>query len=161
MTSFAAKNVVITGAASGIGRLLAKRLAERAAHVILWDIDDAGLKSIAAGLREDGGRVSSYRCDVSDRRAVYDTARRVMAKSGPVDVLINNAGVVSGGFLHQATDDEIERTLNVNTLALFWTTRAFLPGMMERNTGHIVTIASAGASSRAPTGSRSRHATTR
>lgn len=144
MTAFAAKNVVVTGAANGIGRLLAQKLAERAAHVILWDIDDANLKSLAKELRGKGGRVSSYHCDVSDRQAVYDTARRVVAKAGPVDVLINNAGVVAGKFVHEATDAEIEHTFGVNTLALFWTTRAFLPEMMERNSGHIVTIASAG-----------------
>lgn len=144
MTSLAAKNVVVTGAASGIGRSLAERLAARAAHVILWDIDDPSLKALAQRLREEGGRVSSYHCDVSDRAAVYDTARRVVAKTGPIDVLINNAGVVSGAYLQELSDADIERTFGVNALAPFWTTRAFLPDMIEHNSGHIVTIASAG-----------------
>lgn len=144
MTSLAAKNVVVTGAASGIGRLLAERLAARAAHVILWDIDDPSLKTVARKLRERGGRVSSYHCDVSDREAVYATARRVVARTGPIDVLINNAGVVSGVYLQKLSDAQIERTFGVNALAPFWTTRAFLPEMIERNSGHIVTVASVG-----------------
>jgi all-trans-retinol dehydrogenase (NAD+) len=144
MTSLAARNVVVTGAASGIGRALAERLAARAAHVILWDIDDPSLKSVVQRLREGGGRVSSYHCDVADRAAVYDTARRVVAKTGPIDILINNAGVVSGKYVHELSDAEIERSFAVNALAHFWTTRAFLPEMIERNSGHIVTIASAG-----------------
>lgn len=143
MTTFAAKNVVITGAASGIGRLLAERLAADAAHVILWDIDDARLKELADRLRGRGGRVSSYRCDVTQREAVYSTARRVLERSGSVDILINNAGVVTGKLLLDASDEEILHTFEVNALAPFWTTRAFLPAMIERDSGHIVNVASA------------------
>ena len=62
---------------------------------------------------------------------------------GPVDVLVNNAGVISGQLLSELTDEAIERTLAVNTLALFWCTRAFLPAMVERRRGHVVTLASA------------------
>lgn len=143
MTTFAAKNIVITGAASGIGRLLAERLAADAAHVILWDIDDARLKELADRLRGSGGHVSSYRCDVTQREAVYSTARRVLERSGSVDILINNAGVVTGKRFMESSDDEILHTFQVNALAPFWTTRAFLPAMIERDTGHVVNIASA------------------
>jgi all-trans-retinol dehydrogenase (NAD+) len=144
MTQLAAKNVLITGAASGIGRLLTEKIAAEQAHVILWDIDGPGLKELSEGLKLQGYRVSSYRCDVSDRESVYSRAARILEAHGGIDVLINNAGIVTGKPLLEASDEEIERTFRINTLALFWTTRAFLPTMMERNGGHIVTIASAG-----------------
>ena len=138
------RNVLITGASSGIGRLLAQKIAARGAHVILWDIDEGGLHELAAGLQQPGHRASVYRVDVSDRQAVYRAAGQVLAEAGPVDVLINNAGVVSGAPVLEASDEQVERTFDVNILAHFWTVRAFLPAMVERNSGHIVTIASAG-----------------
>lgn len=70
-------------------------------------------------------------------------AARTLAESGAIDILINNAGIVSGKNLLDISDGEIERTFQVNTLALFWTVRAFLPSMLERDSGNIVTMASA------------------
>jgi all-trans-retinol dehydrogenase (NAD+) len=82
-------------------------------------------------------------CDVSDRDAVYRQAAALTAAYGPVDVLINNAGIVSGKTFLETPDEKMLQTMNVNTLAHFWTGKAFLPSMLERNSGHIVTIASA------------------
>ena len=65
------------------------------------------------------------------------------AAAGDVDILVNNAGIVSGQPLLELTDGQIERTFAVNTLALFWTTRRFLPAMKDRGSGHVVTVASA------------------
>ena len=144
MTVLAGKNVLITGAANGIGRLLAQKIAAENAHVILWDIDGQALRDLSKQIKDEGYRSSSYRCDVGDREAVYARAERVLEQCGSVDVLINNAGIVTGKPLLATSDEEIERTFRINTLALFWTTRAFLPAMVGRNTGHIVTIASAG-----------------
>ncbi len=145
MTDLAGKNVVITGAASGIGRLMAQKIAARGARVILWDINLAGLEALAEQLERWGYRAAAYQqCDLSDRGEIQDTARRVIAEQGAVDVLINNAGIVSGKPLLEISDEAIERTFKINTLALFHTTRCFLPGMMEKRAGHIVTVASAG-----------------
>ena len=139
MTDLRHKSVLITGAASGLGRLLTHKIASEGAHVIAWDIDEHGLDD----LRTEVDGISTYQCDVSDRAAVYAAAEKVLANQGPVDVLINNAGVVTGKPVLEATDDEIRRTFDINTLAHFWTVRAFLPAMIERNAGHIATIASA------------------
>jgi len=144
MTAFEDRRILITGAASGLGRLMATRFAEAGAHLVLWDIDQAGLASVAATLAAYRGTVASYRCDLSDRTAIAATARRVLGEQGPVDILVNNAGVVSGKPLLDVSDEHIERTFAVNTLALFWVTRAFLPAMIAQERGHIVTIASAG-----------------
>ena len=143
MTTISSKHVLITGSASGIGRLLAEKMSALGAHVSMWDIDEKCLAGAAAGICAGGGLVREYCCDVSDRDAVDRLAVQTMAEGGPVDILVNNAGVVSGRPLLELTPEQIERTLKVNVLALFWVTRAFLPSMIERGSGHVVTMASA------------------
>ena len=80
---------------------------------------------------------------MSRRERVYAVAEETRAAAGGVDVLINNAGVVSGRSLLDIPDEKIEATFAVNTLSLFWVTKAVLPDMLRRGEGHIVTIASA------------------
>ncbi len=143
MTSFTGRTVVVTGAASGIGRLMALGAARRGASVVLWDIQDQPLHRVAAEIEEVGGSACAYRCDVGDRLAVKRVADDVHRDGHRIDVLVNNAGVVAGHRFLDLTDEDIERTFEVNALAHFWTTRAFLPEMIERGSGHIVTIASA------------------
>ena len=146
MTDVDGRVVLITGAASGIGRLLAGELAWRGARLVLWDLDTERLADVRSDIAALIGREPAvYGCDVSDRHAVADTAARVRAEVGEVDVLVNNAGVVSGRYLVDLPDEKIEQTFAVNTLALYWTTKAFLPSMIDRGRGHIVTIASAAA----------------
>lgn len=146
MTEFLAKSVVITGAASGIGRLMAIAIADQGGRLALWDIDNAGLERVRDEINgaSASADVVCVQCNLADRESVSHAATQTIAALGTVDVLINNAGVVSGKDLLEVSDEQIELTFAVNTLALFWTTRAFLPAMLERNSGHIVTIASAG-----------------
>lgn len=143
MTTISTRHAVITGAASGIGRLVAGRMAALGASVSLVDIDEAGLLRAASELSAAGANVHTAVCDLGDRTAIAQATDGIVREAGPVDILVNNAGVVSGRLLLDLTDEQIERTFRVNTLALFWTTRAFLPGMIERDLGHIVTVASA------------------
>jgi all-trans-retinol dehydrogenase (NAD+) len=143
MTAFRDNTVLLTGAASGLGLLMARRMGAEGARLVLWDVNAAGLETARADLARSGVRVATYACDLSDRDAIAATAARTLAEQGTVDILINNAGIVSGKTLLDASDADIERTFAVNSLALFWTTRAFLPGMLARDRGHIVTIASA------------------
>ena len=149
MKSVDNKRVLITGAASGIGKLLALRLADRGAGLVLWDIDKAGLDAAEAELVAAGHSATTFVCDLTDQQEIAAVATQTLA-DGPIDILINNAGIVSGKRLLDLSDQEIERTFEVNTLALFWTVRAFLPPMLEQDSGHIVTIASAGGLSGAP-----------
>ncbi len=144
MTGYAGKNVLITGAASGIGRLMALRIAREGGCLILWDVNAAGVDDVRREIAAAGGTASAYVCNLADRTAIAAVAARALADVGHVDVLVNNAGIVSGKTLLEASDEAIERTFDVNVLALFWTTRAFLPGMIARDSGHVVTIASAG-----------------
>ena len=144
MSEISGANVLITGGASGIGRLMALKVARLGATVIVWDINQANLDATLEALQSASGRSHHGAiCDVSNRADVNEQARRVIADVGGIDILINNAGVVSGQPLLEISDASIERSFGVNTLASFWTTRAFLPKMIEQNRGHVVTIASA------------------
>ncbi|GIV61686.1 MAG: putative short chain dehydrogenase/reductase [Rhodothermaceae bacterium] len=144
MPDFDNQHILITGAASGIGRLMALLFAREGATILAWDVDAVGLAALQEALAEYPGRHATYGVDLTDREAVYATARQVLDAYGRVDVLVNNAGIVSGKPLLDTPDEAIERTFAVNTLALYWTTKAFLPAMIAHGRGHVVTIASAG-----------------
>ena len=144
MTTLAGRTALITGGASGLGRLLGAEFARRGSRVILWDIDEARLQNTTEEIRGmSGGRCSGYLCDVTDAHAVRDTAGQVLSDVSEVDILVNNAGIVTGAPLLELPDERIEATFRVNVFPLYWVTKAFLPGMVARGRGHVVTIASA------------------
>lgn len=144
MADFSNKITLITGGGCGLGRLIALKMAARGSRVVLWDIDDDSLATVADELAESGYKAATYHCDVSDREMVDDIAEKVRNEVGKVDILINNAGVVSGRPFLECSDEQLKRTMAVNIMAHFWTVKAFLPDMIKSNSGHIVTIASAG-----------------
>jgi all-trans-retinol dehydrogenase (NAD+) len=144
MTDLRGRITVVTGGAAGIGRLLAMELAARGAIPVLWDLDGERLTAVGDEVRNlIGTKAWHYVCDVRDGEAVAATAGRVRAEVGDPDIVVNNAGVVSGGLLLDIPDEDIRRTFEVNTLALYWVTKAFLPAMVAQNRGHVVTVASA------------------
>jgi short-subunit dehydrogenase len=144
MSEIAGRHVLITGGASGIGRLMALELASLGARLSVWDIDAAKLGAVAAEIDARGRETAhGFVCDISRRERVYAVAAETRAAAGPIDILINNAGVVSGRALLDIPDEKIETTFAVNTLGLFWVTKAVLPDMIRANRGHVVTIASA------------------
>jgi len=143
MTLLKYKNVLITGGAGGIGHLVAEEMAESGATVILWDLNKDALKKAAKSIKDKGGRVYTHVCDVTDSKAVYKKIEQVKRDCGNVDILINNAGVVTGKAFWDLTDEDIQTTMDVNVMAMFWTVKAVLPDMIEANSGHIVTISSA------------------
>jgi len=136
-------NVLITGGASGIGRQLALRFARGKAVVILWDINEQGLIKVSEEIKKEGGDVHTYKVDLSSREEIYRIADAVKEDVGKVDVLVNNAGIVSGKNILEVSDKMAQLTLDVNTAAHFWTVKSFLPAMIKENKGHIITIASA------------------
>jgi all-trans-retinol dehydrogenase (NAD+) len=143
MKSIEGEVALVAGGASGIGRLLALNLAESGARVLAWDIDEAALRRLEAEAASRGLEIAGQVCDVSRREDVYAKAKKVLERFGPVGILVNNAGVVSGKSLLETSDEKIEKTMAVNALASFWTVKAFLPAMLVRGAGHIVTVSSA------------------
>ncbi|XP_008332998.1 epidermal retinol dehydrogenase 2 [Cynoglossus semilaevis] len=135
--------VLITGAGSGIGRLMAQEFASHGTVLVLWDINQDGMKETAKLVKECGARkVHYYLCDCSDRNEVYRVAEQVKREVGDVSILVNNAGIVTGKKFMDAPDSLIEKTMEINTMAHFWTYKAFLPAMIANNHGHLVSIAS-------------------
>nr|XP_022346208.1 epidermal retinol dehydrogenase 2-like [Crassostrea virginica] len=135
--------VLITGAGSGIGRQLAREFARLGSVVVLWDINKTSNTETAKLLQEEfQAKCFCYTVDVGDKSQIQSTAARVKTEVGEVNILINNAGVVSGKKLLDTPDVLVQRTFDVNLLAHFWTVKCFLPSMLKNNHGHIVNISS-------------------
>jgi len=133
MKSVKGKRVLVTGAAMGMGRLFAERaIAEEAKAVVLWDLNEPALNDTLEKLSGGPTEVSGYVVDVSDPSAVVDSAAAVLREIGPIDVLVNNAGVVRGNRYFWETDLEKDTkfTIDVNTLAPMYVAHEFLPAMI-------------------------------
>ncbi|GAB1446236.1 SDR family oxidoreductase [Flammeovirgaceae bacterium] len=137
------KTVLITGGASGIGKIMARLMLERKAKVIIWDINQA---NIDEALSEFSGNedVFSFNIDVSNIEQIQATAKRVKQEIGVVDVLINNAGIVVGKFFNEHSVADIAKTMEINAIAPMYVTREFLGDMLNQNAGNICNIASSG-----------------
>jgi short-subunit dehydrogenase len=119
---------LVTGASSGIGQATALRLAAAGAEVLALGRNRPALELVGQPLV----------CDLLDR----DQIEAAAAEAGPVDVLVNNAGIGWFGPLHELDSDTLERLVRVNLLAPVLLTRALLPGMLERGRGHVVNVGS-------------------
>uniref|UniRef100_UPI00358E4D10 epidermal retinol dehydrogenase 2-like n=1 Tax=Myxine glutinosa TaxID=7769 RepID=UPI00358E4D10 len=138
------ETVLITGAGSGIGRLLSLEFARLKATLVLWDINEEGNEETAQMSRDQGSpRVHVYKCDCGRKEDVAQVAALVKKEVGDVTMLVNNAGIVIGKNFIDTTESEMQKVMDVNIMAHFWTYKAFLPAMIARNHGHLVSIASA------------------
>lgn len=136
-------HIFITGAGSGIGRLMALRFASLGAKVTIADINMSGAGKVAAEITAAGGKAKAVECNVMLSSAVKDAARYAQDLHGPVDILINNAGIVSGKKILEVSEAMIEKTVAINLTSHAYTVKEFLPEMIKNQKGHIVTIASA------------------
>jgi 2-keto-3-deoxy-L-fuconate dehydrogenase len=132
--TLAGKTALVTAAGQGIGRATAEALAAQGATVIATDVNRAAVESVAAGAE----RIAADVLDVLDAAAV----EALVARAGPLDVLVNCAGWVHDGTILDCGDDDWDRAFALNAKAMFRLTRAVLPGMLERRAGSIVNIAS-------------------
>jgi NAD(P)-dependent dehydrogenase (short-subunit alcohol dehydrogenase family) len=142
------RTAIVTGAGSGIGRAIARRLAEDGLAVGVLDLDDAAAASVTDELREKGYEaVAVGGVDVSDRRQVDDAMRLVGDALGPVLVLVNNAGITGFKEFLAITDEMWHRMMAVNLDGAYFCTQAVVPGMVEAGWGRIVNISSSSAQS--------------
>ena len=131
------KVVIITGAASGIGKATAEAMARLGAQVAVVDLNEAGAQAVAADI---GG--IAVGCDVGNEASVNAMVAAVEAQLGPVDVLFNNAGVATGGGPLDTPVDVWQSQWEINVMAHVYATRAVLPSMLERESGYILHTAS-------------------
>ncbi len=144
MTSFEDKTVLVTGGASGIGFLLGKKaLLKGAKQLVMWDINEDALIAAASSLVGKGFSISTNVVDVSDAEQVQKSAEEVISEVGKVDILFNNAGIIVGKAFHEHSMEDINRTMDINTKGLMYVAHAFLPGMMDTNSGNVINITSA------------------
>lgn len=134
------KVAVVTGAGSGIGRALAKALAERGCRLAVSDVNEAGLAETVAELGD--AEVRSYRLDVADRDAIYAHAEAVSADFGQVNLVVNNAGVALSASVREMTDEDFKWVMDIDFWGVAHGSRAFLPHLIASGDGHLVNISS-------------------
>lgn len=142
MNSIAGKIALVTGAGKGIGRAVALALAQEGAHVALLARTETDLQAVAEEIRRQGGKAALAAADVADRAAVEAAVQQLTAELGPIDILINNAGIGTFAKFLDMDPTEWEHIIQVNLLGTYYVTRAVLPGMMERQLGDIINISS-------------------
>ncbi len=143
MARFEGRVAVVTGAASGIGRATALRLAEEGAAVALVDRNREGVEAVAH--EAAGSRVAAYACDIADSDRVQACAEAVGRELGPPEVLANVAGTADAslpGRIQDLDDESWARVIGVNLSGTFHWCRALLPGMAERGRGAVVNVSS-------------------
>ena len=143
---------LVTGSSRGIGRALAAGLAEAGATVVLNGLDADRLEATRAALAaEHGGRIHAVAFDVADEAAVEEAVARIEAEAGPLEVLVNNAGVQHRQPLLEVSREDWDRVLRVDLTSAFLVGRAVARGMIARGHGKIVNIASVQADLARPT----------
>jgi all-trans-retinol dehydrogenase (NAD+) len=140
----AGKHVYLTGAGSGLGRLMAIKMARMGAKLSISDINERGLDETVELIKkvDKDAQVKAMKLDVSSKQEIQKSADLARAAFGDVDIVINNAGIVQGKRLLECSDEMISKVLTVNMESHFWIVKQFLPAMMRKNQGHIVSIAS-------------------
>jgi len=136
--------VLLTGAAGDIGKLLAVKLAQNGCKLILWDVNESGVKNLADELNKLDNKTIAYpfKCDITEVKGVNQVASRVVKDVGHPTIIINNAGIVAGKYFMDLSLEEIKCVYNVNIISHYQIVKTFLPHMLEHNHGHIVCIAS-------------------
>jgi short-subunit dehydrogenase len=145
MTTLNGKIVLLTGASRGIGRFIASALAQEQAIVVGVARSQPGLDHLCDGLRTFGAKGYGIAWDLADIASLPNLVKRVEAQVGPVDILINNAGIEKYQAFQDYSLDDLQTILNVNLLAAMELTRLVLPPMVQRQSGHIVNMASTAA----------------
>jgi all-trans-retinol dehydrogenase (NAD+) len=143
MTQIKQSNVLVTGAARGMGRLMAEKFGRRGARLALVDLDEDTLEQTAEELGAAGTEVYPFVCDLSDRENIERLHKEVQEQLGRIDILVNNAAVVAGGHYEDVDPDLDEAMLRVNVDAVHWMTKIFLPDLKAGRDCHLVQMASA------------------
>jgi 3-oxoacyl-[acyl-carrier protein] reductase len=134
---------LVTGASRGIGAAIATAFGrEGAAVAVNFHRSEARAAEVVAAIRAAGSKAIAVRADVSDGAAVRAMVDRVLAELGPIDVLVNNAGILNAAPLHEMSEATWDAMLATNLRSVFLLTRAVLPGMLERGRGKIINVSS-------------------
>lgn len=142
MTDLKNKNALITGAGKGIGKAISIALAKEGVNVILLARTQADVDQLAAEVNQFGVKSLALSADVSDINSVNAAVEKALAEFKTIDILINNAGIGAFGKFLELEPADWERIIQVNLMGTYYTTRAVIPQMIERQTGDIINISS-------------------
>jgi 3-oxoacyl-[acyl-carrier protein] reductase len=142
MTDLKNKNALITGAGKGIGKAIALALAKEGVNVILVSRTQTDIDQLADEASNLGVKSLALAADVSDMNSINSAVEKALAKFKTIDILINNAGIASFGKFMELEPAAWEKIIQVNLMGTYYTTRAILPNMIERQTGDIINISS-------------------
>ncbi|WP_029272676.1 3-ketoacyl-ACP reductase [Flavobacterium sp. KJJ] len=142
MSELKNKNALITGAGKGIGKAIAIALAKEGVNVILVARTQADVDQVADETNKLGVKSLALSADVSDINSVNSAVEKALAEFKTIDILINNAGIGAFGKFLELEPSEWERIIQVNLMGTYYTTRAVIPNMIERQTGDIINISS-------------------
>lgn len=142
MKRFDDKTVVVTGGGGGIGGATCRRFALEGARVAVLDLDAQAAEAVAAGIRAAGGAALALACDITDRTRVDAAIAATVAAFGPIDVLVNNAGWDVFRPFTKTEPAQWDKLIAINLIGPLHMHHAVLPGMVARNSGRIVNVAS-------------------
>jgi 3-oxoacyl-[acyl-carrier protein] reductase len=137
------KVAIVTGASRGIGRAIAKKLAEEGARVVVnYNSSSKEAEGLQREITESGGEALLFKADVSNSKEVQSMVEATIAKFGRVDILVNNAGIIFRKRILESTEEEWDRTLDVNLKSVYLCSKAVAPIMIRQKRGKIVNISS-------------------
>ncbi|MEX2092473.1 MAG: SDR family oxidoreductase [Pirellulales bacterium] len=142
MRDIRGKKALVSGAASGIGRAIALRLAQEGVDLFLVDVDEVGLTTVADEARAAGVEVIQRRCDVSQPNKVSSTVAAILDRWGGVDILVNNAGITYYGRTDEMSAEHWDRLMRINLLSHVQFTRELLPSLLARREAHVLNVCS-------------------
>ncbi|WET01527.1 3-ketoacyl-ACP reductase [Flavobacterium sp. YJ01] len=142
MTDLKNKNALITGAGKGIGKAVAIALAKEGVNLILVSRTQNDIDQLASETAQLGVKTLALAADVSDINSINNAVEKALAEFKHIDILINSAGIASFGKFLELEPEAWERIIQVNLMGTYYTTRAIIPNMIERQTGDIINISS-------------------
>ena len=136
-------NIVITGASKGIGKAIAVKFASEKNNIFICSRNESELSATAREINKNGiGNVKYFAADLTDKESILKFSDWTLSQCESVDVLVNNAGDFIPGSVYNEEEGTLEKMLNVNLLSAYHLTRALLPAMMKRKSGHIFNMSS-------------------
>ena len=141
MFSLAGKKAVITGGGSGIGKATSLLFARQQADVHIIELSEDSSKMVTEEIKANGGKVSSYACNIANQQEVQDTFDKI----GPVNILVNNAGIAHVGKADNTSEEDFDRIVNVNMKGVYNCLNAGIPQLRKSKGGVIINIASVAA----------------
>lgn len=146
MFQLKSKNVVITGAGSGIGKAIAELFGKQGASVYVLDLNQDGANAVAQEIRKEGGVAFAHSCNVSDQRQTVEVIDRIAAEARTIDILVNSAGIAHIGKLESTSEADFERIFSVNVKGVYNAMYGCIPHMKKQGKGVILNISSVASS---------------